>query len=310
MDYPSMFDRYYYEHNCGKPYERTQDWLDFFDGVAKRLIEDFQPHTVLDAGCAWGFLVERLRARGVEAYGIDISEYAISQVHPDIQPYCRVGSITEPFPQTYDLIVSIEVLEHMQPADAERAVENFSKHSDQIVFSSSPYDYKEATHFNVLQSDGWARLFARYGLFRDIDYDLTAFLTPWAGYFRRISGNPVQPLVQAYERKLLTLQNEVKELRVSVLEHHSKLQECSQRLESALQESSRQASVNLVSQQLQEKEKDYEAMKAKADALEQHWLDVQQGRGWKMLQKIQALRVWLFPPGGTREKVLNAIFKR
>ena len=309
-----MFDRYYYANNCGRPYERTQEWLDFFDGVAKRLIEDFQPRTVLDAGCAWGFLVERLRARGVEAYGIDISEYAISQVHPDIRPFCWVGSITEPFPQTYDLIISIEVLEHMQPVDSERAVENFSKHTDQVVFSSSPFDYKEATHFNVLQPYEWARLFARYGLFRDIDYDMAAFLTPWAAHYRRIPGNPAQPLVQAYERKLLNLQNEVKELRSSVLEHHNKLQECNRRIEAVLQESPampmQQIAQDLAYQQLQEKVKDYEAVKAKADALEQHWLDVQRGRGWKMLQMVQLMRIRLFPLGSLREKILNKIVKR
>ena len=46
-----------------------------------------------------GILVERLRARGVVAWGIDISEYAISRVAPEIKDFCSVGSIIDPKPE-------------------------------------------------------------------------------------------------------------------------------------------------------------------------------------------------------------------
>jgi SAM-dependent methyltransferase len=100
----SLFDAYYYEHGCGRPYERDEDWLNFFDGIAKRIIEESKPKTVLDAGCALVFLVEAFRNHGVEAFGVDISKFAIENVYPDIKPYCWVGSVCEPFPQKYDLI--------------------------------------------------------------------------------------------------------------------------------------------------------------------------------------------------------------
>jgi 2-polyprenyl-3-methyl-5-hydroxy-6-metoxy-1,4-benzoquinol methylase len=79
------FDAYYYAHDCGRPYQRDEVWLAFFDHIAQRIIEQSEPKTALDAGCAWGFLVEAFRKRGVEAYGVDISEYAIQNVHPEIQ---------------------------------------------------------------------------------------------------------------------------------------------------------------------------------------------------------------------------------
>ncbi len=37
------------------------------------------PKKVLDVGCAKGFLVEAVRPRGVEAFGNDISEYAMGE---------------------------------------------------------------------------------------------------------------------------------------------------------------------------------------------------------------------------------------
>ena len=99
----SRFDATYFATGCGLPYERNAHWLGFFGGIADRIVREINPRTALDAGCAMGFLVEALRERGVEAYGVDISEYAISQVHPSVKPYCRLGSITEPFERRYDL---------------------------------------------------------------------------------------------------------------------------------------------------------------------------------------------------------------
>ena len=80
----------YYHNGCGPiPYEQREYWTGFFGTIADKLIAQHHPKTVLDAGCAMGYLVEALRDRGVEAYGIDISEYALSQVRQDIQQIGR-----------------------------------------------------------------------------------------------------------------------------------------------------------------------------------------------------------------------------
>jgi cyclopropane fatty-acyl-phospholipid synthase-like methyltransferase len=50
---------------------------------------------VLIAGCAYGFLVEELVKCGVDAYGLDISEYALSQASDNIKPRLVRGSVTE-----------------------------------------------------------------------------------------------------------------------------------------------------------------------------------------------------------------------
>ncbi len=101
-DPAGFYDEYYFSVACGRPHKRDKEWLDFFNGISDRTIEDNEPKIVLGAGCAMGFLVETLRKRGVEAYGVDISEFAISQVHDDIKASCWVGSVTDPLPQRYD----------------------------------------------------------------------------------------------------------------------------------------------------------------------------------------------------------------
>lgn len=202
-----LYDNFYYRTGCGKPYERNEEWINFFHAIARRIKTDINPATVMDAGCAMGFLVETLRECEIEAFGMDISTFAIQQVLPGIQPYCEVGSITEPFQRKYDLIVSIEVLEHLSPRDAEKAVQNFCEHTDDVLFSSSPYDYTEITHFNVQPAEYWTELFARHSFYRALDFDAT-FLTPWAIRFRRVK-DPLHHIVREYERSLnrLTLEN-------------------------------------------------------------------------------------------------------
>jgi O-antigen biosynthesis protein len=224
MDSPKIadsFDAYYYAHGCGRPYQRDDEWLGFFDKIAARIASDIGPASVLDAGCAMGFLVERLRARGVEAFGIDISEYAIGNVHESVRPFCWAGSVAVPFPRRYDLIVTIEVLEHMPPDEAERAVANFCQHTDDILFSSTPNDYKEASHVNVHPPEYWAVLFARQGFFRDVDFD-GSFLAPWATRFRRRSDPPPR-LISDYERKYWLLWKENADLRALAVETRDEL---------------------------------------------------------------------------------------
>ena len=92
IDTSRTFDSYYFAHGCGRPYQRDELWLNMFNDIAEHIVDRMAPSCVLDAGCAMGFLVEALRKRGVEAHGIDISAYAIQNVHREILSYCRVAS--------------------------------------------------------------------------------------------------------------------------------------------------------------------------------------------------------------------------
>jgi len=216
------FGKFYYSHDCGIPYKRTEHWLNFFDKIAERIINDINPKSVLDAGCAWGFLVEALRNRGVDAYGIDISDYAISNVDRSIKDYCKVGSIAEPFERKYDLIVSIEVLEHMKSNDAIKAIENFCNSSDRVLFSSTPFDYKEVTHVNVHVPEYWSREFARNGFLRDLNFD-ASFITSWSSLFSNYHKS-IPNLVFDYENKFWALNKENIDLRQHVLEQISRIE--------------------------------------------------------------------------------------
>jgi GT2 family glycosyltransferase/SAM-dependent methyltransferase len=211
-----QYNKYYYQTHCGLPYERTEHWLAFFGGIADHIVEDIDPETVLDAGCAMGFLVEALRDRGAEAYGIDISEYAIGEVREDIKKFCKVGSILDPLERQYDLIITIEVMEHLTPEEGKKAIENLCRYTDDILFTSTPYDFKEATHQNVQPPEYWAEIFARNGFIRDIDYD-AGYITEHAMRFVR-TRKKMPAIVRDYERKNYVCSLENKKLRELSLE--------------------------------------------------------------------------------------------
>ena len=220
-----LFDAFYYAHSCGRPYARDAEWLRVFAEIADRIAADVFPSPttghaprVLDAGCALGLLVEALAERGIDAHGIDISEYAIAQAHASIRDRVRVRSLTAPdsFDGRYDLIVCIEVLEHMPAAEAAVALTNLCAHTDDVLFSSSPTDYRETTHLNVQPPEAWAEAFAREGLLRDLDYD-ASYITPWAVRFRRRT-EPVPRIVREYERTTARLAIERNELRQQALQ--------------------------------------------------------------------------------------------
>lgn len=194
----SQFNEFYYQHCCGEPYVRNDKWLGVFRHFAFNIKSLIPAKTVLDAGCAKGFLVEALREQGMEAYGVDISSSAIGEAYESIKPYVRVGSLTEPLNQRYDLIVTIEVIEHIPASDALKAIANLCAASDDILFSSSPFDYDEPTHINVHPPEYWAVQFAKHGFFRDCSFD-GSFLTPWTVRYRKRDRTLLE-LVQEYER--------------------------------------------------------------------------------------------------------------
>lgn len=197
-----IYNADYYHSGCGPiPYEQPEYWVDFFGKVADKIVSTFQPRTVLDAGCAMGYLVAALRDREVQAFGVDISNYAISMVRDDIKPYCLVGSLTEALPETlpskYDLVVTIEVLEHLSETDGKNAVANLCRLSDTVIFSSTPDDITEPTHVNVQQREYWSRLFAEQGFYNDLALKPN-YITSYAVCYRRQTDIVSQ--IELYER--------------------------------------------------------------------------------------------------------------
>jgi SAM-dependent methyltransferase len=71
---------------------------------------------VLDIGCAKGFLVKDLVAAGIDAYGIDISEYALMHGEPEVIGRLHLGSAVKlPFPdRSFAVVLAINILHNLK----------------------------------------------------------------------------------------------------------------------------------------------------------------------------------------------------
>lgn len=313
---PAQYDAYYFSHCCGEPYERTPVWLNFFNSIADIIVRRINPQTVLDVGCAMGFLVEGLRDRSVDAYGIDLADYAIQRVRPDLKPFCAVGSILDPLPRRYDLIVSIEVLEHIPSQFAEIAVQNLCAATDDIIFSSTPFDYREPSHLNVRSPDYWSEIFAINGFVRDTDFD-ASFITSWAARFRK-NQEPSHRIVRQFERQIWNLAQENRELRTANLEMRDQL---------ANKESQSSKEVQPLQKKLTDLEREYSQIHAQSDQarqtlesqlneqaqtiarLESQIAELMNSRGWRIMKKLQGARLALAPHNSNRERWFNKAAK-
>jgi SAM-dependent methyltransferase len=194
---------------------REEELIEFFGRVADGIVRELKPASVLDAGCGAGLLVEALRKREVEAWGLDISKDAIAEVHNSVRDHCRVASITDPLPRRYDLIVCVEVLEHLGPDQTDAAIANLCANTDRLLVSIAPADEGEAGSPNVRPHEAWSALFAREGFLRDLEADVS-YVTPWAALYIQ-SDEPLPETVRRYDRSWWRLQAEVGDLRRSLI---------------------------------------------------------------------------------------------
>jgi SAM-dependent methyltransferase len=85
--------------------------------------------TVLDYGCAKGFVVKALRLLGVKAWGYDVSEYAISCAPEDVAAFV---STTMP-PGRFDWTIAKDVLEHVPYGRLEATISAIPSHKLFVV---------------------------------------------------------------------------------------------------------------------------------------------------------------------------------
>lgn len=198
------YGKEYYDNYTGIAYENDQQWQPLFKRFAQHIADDFAPKKVLDIGCAYGYVVKYLRELGVEAWGIDTSAYALKQADESIKPYLRLSSATEPLPedipQHYDLVLNIEVLEHLYPEDGMNAICRMCSYADDILFSSTGEDYENPSHINVQQPEYWAGLFAKQGFYKDLLYNMD-YLSKYAAHFTKKQCSNEQ-VISDYERAL------------------------------------------------------------------------------------------------------------
>jgi 2-polyprenyl-3-methyl-5-hydroxy-6-metoxy-1,4-benzoquinol methylase len=116
LEIKKVFDEKYFEDGVRhrvSAYENYRWMPERSIREASSIINNIPFTTVLDFGCAKGFMVHALRLLGKEAYGADVSEYAVENCHPKVKEYLQVIETTEQLTGGWDLIIAKDVLEHI-----------------------------------------------------------------------------------------------------------------------------------------------------------------------------------------------------
>lgn len=84
---------------------------------------------VLDIGCAKGFLVRDLLAAGIDAYGLDVSRYALLRCEPTVAGRLHLGSAEDlPFPDDcFDAVLSINTIHNLDTDGCLRALREMAR---------------------------------------------------------------------------------------------------------------------------------------------------------------------------------------
>ena len=99
------------------------------------IIDAIEFNSCLDFGCAKGYLVHALSLLGKDAWGVDISEYAIANCHPDVKDklFHWTQSMNE-FTMKADLVIAKDVLEHIHEQDIPDILRQLRRVGDQALF--------------------------------------------------------------------------------------------------------------------------------------------------------------------------------
>ena len=183
----NQFTREYYEDGVRNHISGYEDyrWMPTRSiPEALDIKNNFNFNTCVDYGCAKGFLVHALRILGCDAYGEDISEYAIENCHPSVKDY-----VSHPNNKVYDLLICKDVLEHIDEIDLPGVIQNFKRKSSQFFFAVPLGDQNrfrireyevDITHVTKKDEEWWIDMFQSQGLkLVDFSYSFGSVKDKW-----------------------------------------------------------------------------------------------------------------------------------
>jgi SAM-dependent methyltransferase len=121
--------------------------------------------SVADFGCGTGVYVAELRRVGVDAAGFEYLErarrWAAERSRIEVQAFDLRNFAGGD--RTFDLAMSIEVAEHLQPPLAERLIDVCCEHAPTVLFTAAQPGQPGQGHINLQPRSHWAERFAERG---------------------------------------------------------------------------------------------------------------------------------------------------
>lgn len=122
------------------------------EGRNPELIKEvFAPTRVLDMGCGPGALMYFLHELGVECDGVDASPHVRDMAPPEVRDRIALALATASGKpdNSYDLVISREVLEHLTVLEVRKAVAEMCRVSSRYIYLTTRYHPAPASLLDV-----------------------------------------------------------------------------------------------------------------------------------------------------------------
>lgn len=133
--------------------------------IAAVLLEYVTPASVLDVGCGTGSFLAAVQqagvadVQGVDGPWLDPATLCIDADRVTVRDLEHSLDLNRRF----DLVASMEVAEHLEPARAEGFVADLASHGDLVLFSAAVPFQGGAGHINERWPSWWANKFRQHG---------------------------------------------------------------------------------------------------------------------------------------------------
>lgn len=147
------------------------------------ICNNINPKSVIDFGCGNGIWLKAFENAGIKNYcGID-GDYVKKEIFKaDFNNFIPKNLNHEiNLNKKFDLVLSLEVAEHLNPESSEIFIKSLCNHSDSIIFSAAIPAQKGTNHINLNFQSYWCKIFQKYG------YQPFDIIRPEIWYDTRIS---------------------------------------------------------------------------------------------------------------------------
>ncbi len=175
----TFYDADYYERGIesGKSCYRNYRWQPELTIPMAMTIIDYlgikRGQTIIDFGCAKGYLVKAFRLLYRYSYGIETSEYALKKVDPEVVDFCKPHFGYSIFPPKFDFCIAKDVFEHIAEPELSKVITKLAIEVSGKMFVIVPLGNKDGffapannmdvTHVTCKPFEWWVQIFIKNG---------------------------------------------------------------------------------------------------------------------------------------------------
>jgi protein-L-isoaspartate(D-aspartate) O-methyltransferase len=93
---------------------------------------------ILDFGCSKGYMVRAFRLLDINAYGVDISSYAIEHADTEVKRFCKLirNNDYAPIKKNFNWVITKDVLEHLTVMQISKFLKTYKNIETRITYLS------------------------------------------------------------------------------------------------------------------------------------------------------------------------------